>query len=96
MTPGVFSGGLALAFPVAAIPPARADHRIDLTPNGLEHVQRDVVRAYQGVPLAFSAQAGDRLLLRLADAERVLMLQVDPPSGLPWLSGAVPGHRFHA
>jgi hypothetical protein len=76
-----------------AVPPptVRPDVDVELTPNGPEHVVRDTVRAYQPVSVSFAAQAGDRLLLRLLDAERVLVLQVDAPSGLPWISGVVPG-----
>jgi hypothetical protein len=72
-------------------PPPRAELSVDLVPNGPEQVVRDIVRAYQAVPVGFAAQAGDRLLLRLKDAERVLVLQFDAPSGLPWISGVVPG-----
>jgi len=60
-------------------------------PNGQEQWVLDTVRAYQPVPVSFAAQAGDRLLLRLKDTERVLVLQVDAPSGFPWFSGAMPG-----
>ncbi len=76
-----------------AVPPptVRPDVAVELTPNGPEHVVRDTVRAYQPVSVSFAAHAGDRLLLRLKDAERVLVLQVDAPSGLPWISGVVPG-----
>jgi hypothetical protein len=76
-----------------AVPPptVRPDVAVDLAPNGPEHVLRDTVRAYQPVTVSFAAQAGDRLLLRLKDAERVLVLQFDAPSGLPWISGVVPG-----
>jgi hypothetical protein len=79
--------------PASAVPPptARPDVVIELTPGAPEQVVRDSVRAYQPVPVSFAAQAGDRLLLRLKDAERVLVLQVDAPSGLPWISGVVPG-----
>jgi hypothetical protein len=49
------------------------------------------VRAYQPVPVSFPATAGDRLLLRMKDAERVLVLQLDAPSGLPVISGVQPG-----
>jgi len=72
-------------------PPPRAERLLELVPNGQEQWVLDTVRAYQPVPVSFSAQAGDRLLLRLKDAERVLVLQVDAPSGLPWISGVVPG-----
>jgi len=84
---------LATAVPAAALPPPppRAEVSIELAPNGPEQVLRDTVRAYQPVPLSFAAMAGDRLLLRLKDAERVLVLQVDAPSGLPWISGVQPG-----
>ena len=76
-----------------AVPPptVRPDVAVELTPNGPEHVLRDTVRAYQPVSVSFAAQAGDRLLLRLKDAERVLVLQLDAPSGLPWITGVVPG-----
>ena len=84
---------LATAVPAAALPPPppRAEVAVELAPNGPEHVLRDTVRAYQPVPLSFAAMAGDRLLLRLKDAERVLVLQLDAPSGLPWISGVQPG-----
>jgi len=64
---------------------------VELAPNGPEQVVLDTVRAYQPVPLSIAAMAGDRLLLRLKDAERVLVLQLDAPSGLPWFSGVQPG-----
>jgi len=72
-------------------PPPRAERLLELVPNGQEQWVRDTVLAYQPAPVSFAAQAGDRLLLRLKDAERVLVLQVDVPSGLPWISGVVPG-----
>jgi hypothetical protein len=72
-------------------PPPRAELPVELAPNGPERVLRDTVRAYQPVPLSFAAMAGDRLLLRLNDAERVLVLQLDAPSGLPVISGVQPG-----
>ena len=62
-----------------------------LTPNGSEQVVRETVRAYQPVPVSFAAQAGDRLLIRFEDDDRVLVLQVEAPSGLPWFSGVMPG-----
>ena len=79
--------------PAGAVPPPpeRAELSVDLLPNGPEQVLRDTVRAYQPVPVSFAVRAGDRLLLRLEDAERVLVLQLDAPSGLPWISGVVPG-----
>ena len=82
----------ATAVPATAVPPPppRAELSVELVPNGPEQVVRDTVRAYQPVPVSFAAQAGDRLLLRLKDAERVLVLQVDAPSGLPWISGVSP------
>jgi len=91
--------GLVAAMVVGALPPAfavppptaRPDVAVELTPGGSEQVVRDTVRAYQPVPVSVAAQAGDRLLLRLKDAERVLVLQVDVTSGLHWISGVVPG-----
>mgnify|MGYP005605770129 FL=1 len=52
---------------------------------------RDTVRAYQPVPVAFQAQAGDRLLLRLIDSQGVLVLGLEGPSGRIWMTGARPG-----
>lgn len=76
-----------------AVPPptVRPDVAVELVPNGPGHVVRDTVRAYQPVSVSFAAQAGDRLLLRLNDAGRVLVLLLDAPSALPWISGVVPG-----
>jgi hypothetical protein len=70
-----------------AVPPrtVRPDVAVELTPNRPEYVVRDTVRAYQPVSVSFAAQAGDRLRLRLKDAE------LDVPAGLPWNSGVVPG-----
>lgn len=84
---------LATAVPATAVPPPppRTELSVELAPNGPEQVLRDTVRAYQPVPLSFAAMAGDRLLLRLKDAEHVLVLQIDAPSGLPWISGVQPG-----
>lgn len=82
------AAGSARALPP---PPPRAELSIELVPNGPEQWVLDTVRAYQPLPVSFAAQAGDRLLLRLKDAERVLVLQLDTPSGLPWISGVVPG-----
>jgi hypothetical protein len=72
-------------------PPPRAEQSVDLTPNGPEQVLRDTVRAYQPMAVSFAAMAGDRLLLRLKDPGRVLVLQIDAPSQLPWISGMQPG-----
>jgi hypothetical protein len=84
---------LAAAIQATAVPPPppRAEVSVELAPNGPERLLRDTVRAYQPVPLSFAAMAGDRLLLRLKDAERVLVLQLDTPSGVPWVSGVQPG-----
>jgi len=82
------AAGSARALPP---PPPRAELSIDLVPNGEELRVIDTVRSYQPVPLSFAAMAGDRLLLRLKDAERVLVLQLAAPSGLPWISGVQPG-----
>ncbi len=79
--------------PVWAVPPPPplAEQLLALVPNGQEQWVPGTVRAYQPVPVSFAVMAGDRLLLRLKDAERVLVLQFDAPSGLPWISGVVPG-----
>lgn len=79
--------------PAAAVPPptTRADVVVELTPDGPEQVVRDTVRAYQPVPVSFSARAGDVLLLRLVDAEGVLVLGIEAPSGLIGMQGARPG-----
>lgn len=83
----------ATAVPATAVPPPppRTELSVELAPNGPEQMVRDTVRAYQPLPMSFAAMAGDRLLLRLKDAERVLVLQLDAPSGLPWISGVQPG-----
>jgi hypothetical protein len=62
-----------------------------LTSDGPEQVVRDTVRAYQPVPVTFLARAGDRLLLRLVEADGVLALTIESPSGLVGLQGARPG-----
>jgi hypothetical protein len=84
---------LATAVPAAAVPPPppRPEAFVELTPNGPEQVVHDTVRAYQPVPMSFAAMASDRLPLRLKDSERVLVLQLDTPSGLPWISGVQSG-----
>lgn len=83
----------ASSLPAGAMPPPppRAEQLLDLVPNGQELRRLDTVRAYQPALMRVSVQAGDRLLLRLKEADRVLVLQVDTQSGLPWISGAVPG-----
>lgn len=72
-------------------PPPRSDVLVDLQADGHELTLRDTVRAYQSVPVAFRAQAGDRLLLRLIDSQRVLVLGLEGPSGRIWMTGARPG-----
>jgi hypothetical protein len=59
--------------------------------GGPERVVRDEVRAYQYVPLTLHADAGDELLLWLSDRDGLLVLDVQAPSGLRWLTGARPG-----
>jgi hypothetical protein len=83
----------AAALPAGAVPPPplRESLSIALVPNGPEQWVRDTVRAYQPVPVTLEALAGDRLLVRLRDDARVLVLQFEASSGLPWISGAVPG-----
>ena len=89
----VMAWAFASACPAQAVPPppARAELLLELEPNGQESRVLDTVRAYQPVPMSFAVQAGDRLLLSLKDTERLLVLQVDVPPGLPWISGVVPG-----
>ena len=41
--------------------------------------------------MSFRANAADELLVWLADSERLLVLDVEAPSDLRWVSGAVPG-----
>jgi hypothetical protein len=57
----------------------------------MEQVLKDTVRAYRSVSVAFHAQAGDRLLLRLVDRQCVLILGMEAPSGQLWMNGARPG-----
>jgi hypothetical protein len=77
----------------SAVPPptARPDVAVTLVPNGPEHMVRDTVRAYQPVPIVVTARAGDRLLLRLVDADGVLVLGTEAPSGLVAVQGARTG-----
>lgn len=87
------TAALGVATAALAVPPPPARPDVALTPvsNGPEAVLRDTVRAYQVVPVAFAAQAGDRVLLRMEDATNVLVLGLEAPSGVVWLSGARPG-----
>ena len=91
----VLASTFAALAPAAAVPPptARTETRLELAPNAPELAFSDTVRAFQPVPTSFVARAGDQLLLRLSelDGERVLVLQLEAPSGLPWLSGVQPG-----
>jgi hypothetical protein len=64
---------------------------LDLHADGGTRVIEDEVRAYQAVPLSFHANAADELLVWLVDSERLLVLDVESPSDLRWVSGAVPG-----
>lgn len=84
---------MALAHQAGAVPPpvAREARMLDAAPNGAELVLRDTVRPYQPVELLLPARAGDRLLLRLDDGSRVLVLQLEAAGGQPLLDGAVPG-----
>lgn len=87
------AAGLMAAAAVWAVPPPppRPDTVLDVQLDGPEQVVRDTVRAYQPVPVVFHAKGGDRLLLRLVDAEPVLMLGIEAPSGQIWMIGARPG-----
>jgi hypothetical protein len=93
LRPPVMATLLAAAALASAVPPppARADIVASIEVNGPELVVRDTVRAYQSVPVAFDAQAGDRLLVRLNDGEQVLVLGMEAPSRAVWMSGARPG-----
>ena len=72
-------------------PVAREAQALSPAPNGPEVVLQDTVRPYQPVTWLLTARAGDRLLLRLADAGQVLTLRLEAPGGQPVLDGAVPG-----
>lgn len=89
----VAATALVAVTPASGVPPptARPDVVVDLQADGPELVVRDIVRAYQSAPVAFHAQAGDRLLLRLDDSPRVLVLGIEAPSGQLWMTGARPG-----
>jgi hypothetical protein len=89
----VAAAALGPAPRASAVPPptVRPDVAVELQPGGPEQVVRDTVRAYQPVPIAVAAQAGDRLLLRLVDVEQVLVLGTEASSGLIGMNGARPG-----
>ena len=84
---------LGLADPAGAVPPPvpRDAQTVDAAPNGPELVLQDTVRPYQPVELLLQARTGDRLLLRLDNPSRVLVLQLEAPGGQAVLDGAVPG-----
>jgi hypothetical protein len=91
----LWCAGVGLLVPTLAPaippPPARSELVLDLHADGGTRVIEDEVRAYQAVSLTFHANAGDELLVWLADSERLLVLDVEAPSDLRWVSGAVPG-----
>lgn len=91
----LWCAGLGLLGPTlaTAIPPplARPPLVLDLHADGGTRTIEDEVRAYQAVPVSFHANAADELLVWLADGERLLVLDVESPSDLRWVSGAVPG-----
>lgn len=85
--------GLSAMPPASAIPPPpeRQAVTLGLPPDGREIVVEDEVRAYQFFPLDFAAQAGDQLLLRLSDAENLLVVHLQGPSGVLLVQGAQSG-----
>ena len=91
----LWCAGVGLLVPTLATaippPPARPELVLDLHVDGGTRVIEDEVRAYQAVPLSFHANAADELLVWLVDSERLLLLDVEAPSDLRWVSGAVPG-----
>jgi hypothetical protein len=87
------AAGLSGIPPVHAVPPPPPlpETVIDLRAGGPERVVNDEVRAYQAVPISFEATAADELLLWLTDAEGLLVIDLEGPSGPRWLAGARPG-----
>jgi len=80
--------GAAMAVPP---PPEREDRIVDLRAGADDEakVEGDV-RAYDGESIVFEARAGDALLARLEDADGVLSLSLEAPSGAPLFDGARP------
>ena len=87
------AGSLSGTTPVHAIPPPpqRPVTEIDLRAGGPERVVNDEVRAYQAVPISFEATAANELLIWLIEAEGLLVIDLQGPSGPQWLGGARPG-----
>ncbi len=91
----LWCAGVGLLVPTLATaippPPARPELVLDLHAGGDARGIEDEVRAYQAVPVSFRANAADELLVWLVDSERLLVLDVEAPSDLRWVSGAMPG-----
>ena len=87
------SVGLSAMVPASAIPPPpeRQAVTLHLPADGREIVVEDEVRAYQFFPLDFVARAGDQLLLWLSDAESLLVVDLQGPSGTRLVQGARSG-----
>ena len=87
------SVGLSAVVPASAIPPPpeRQALRLHLPADGREILVEDEVRAYQFFPLDFAARAGDQLLLWLSDAESLLVVDLQGPSGTRLVQGARSG-----
>jgi hypothetical protein len=84
---GLFSMQAAQAIPP---PPDREPRVLTLAPGTTVRVE-DRVLAYDHPVFAFDALRGERLLVRLDDPTRTLVLALEAPSGAMVLDGARPG-----
>ena len=84
---GLFSMQAAQAIPP---PPDREPRVLTLAPGTTVRVE-DRVLAYDHPVFAFDARKGERLLVRLDDPTRTLVLALEAPSGAMVLDGARPG-----
>lgn len=84
---GLFATQVAQAIPP---PPDREPRVLTLAPGTTVRVE-DGVLAYDHPVFAFDARKGERLLVRLDDPTRTLVLALEAPSGAMVLDGARPG-----
>lgn len=84
---GLFSMQVAQAIPP---PPDREPRVLTLAPGTTVRVEERVL-AYDHPVFAFDARKGERLLVRLDDQTRTLVLALEAPSGAMVLDGARPG-----